>query len=782
MAPPANILNQTLRSVITDEMYTKFFESLQTAAARLEQVAKVDGLGRVRMVDHMRNEFELYILHSFSSDLHLEDPQGRHASMMTRQQALEWDAESPAEGTCFYHNALSKIPKGFSTVWEKVRCHQRPMEELKVIDGKDVALIQSYDDRMVLGKIITPVKSGLSLSFHIEDPSGAAFPVVIRFPTPIPHFSLSLPDTLAKLYPIGAILVIKSPRTGFLSGGRLGITVDTPYEIEELHPNDPFLEGVKWQDGLEGDAPKGWKKYKDAGNGEMRKGNPLVALRLHSLALSDPEVKSSRVKTFKLLLNRTEAYLALDLHGAAYRDANRARETIESNDIALTSDERDRLQLRLAKAALGHRLYNAALQACDQASPKSLLSEEIQTVKERVQMRLKEQKFGVYDWMALFRESLEAPLMEMDVADHMSPACQVAQVPGCGRGVIAARDIVPGELIMAIKEVASSCAKIDSPGVYVNCIDAGSLRHVPYDVYTWIYRLVFKLHDDPSLITHLTNLYSEVRPSPPGLPRPEDEDTRHACALRPTGFKLPDLSLDLQIMFVRTTKHIPQGDEILMSYIQENPSQSSRLLDLANWNIDCACTLCRADSSPDDDHKRRGQLMKVNRGLLNSTTVLFSEVTKREKEQHRRKAEDLEKLARDVEQTYARDRRQDTKGHLAEIYHIMGRDYFSSGQEPKAIEALIHSLKYTGVTLTTLEQERQLGRKVYDSHSMDEHIFFDILVLAMMEGARDPEEGSKWARSALWMHDVKYGGGLELFMVRYGDFVASSDIMFDWLG
>ncbi|ODN80354.1 hypothetical protein L202_02614 [Cryptococcus amylolentus CBS 6039] len=713
MAPPANILNQTLRSVITDEMYTKFFESLQTAAARLEQVAKVDGLGRVRMVDHMRNKFELYILHSFSSDLHLEDPQGRHASMMTRQQALEWDAESPAEGTCFYHNALSKIPKGFSTVWEKVRCHQGPMEELKVNDRKDVALIQSYDDRMVLGKIITPVKSGLSLSFHIEDPSGAAFPVVIRFPTPIPHFSLSLPDTLAKLYPIGAILVIKSPRTGFLSGGRLGITVDTPYEIEELHPNDPFLEGV--------------------------------ALRLHSLALSDPEVKSSRVKTFKLLLNRTEAYLALDLHGAAYRDANRARETIESNDIALTSDERDRLQLRLAKAALGHRLYNAALQACDQASPKSLLSEEIQTVKERVQMRLKEQKFGVYDWMALFRESLEAPLMEMDVADYMSPACQVAQVPGCGRGVIAARDIVPGELIMAIKAVASSCAKIDSPGVYVNCIDAGSLRHVPYDVYTWIYRLVFKLHDDPSLITHLTNLYSEI-------------------------------------MFVRTTKHIPQGDEILMSYIQENPSQSSRLLDLANWNIDCACTLCRADSSPDDDHKRRGQLMKVNRGLLNSTTVLFSEVKKGEKEQHRRKAEDLEKLARDVEQTYARDRRQDTKGHLAEIYHIMGRDYFSSGQEPKAIEALIHSLEYTGVTLTTLEQERQLGRKVYDSHSMDEHIFFDILVLAMMEGARDPEEGSKWARSALWMHDVKYGGGLELFMVRYGDFVASSDIMFDWLG
>ncbi|ODN86307.1 hypothetical protein L198_07325 [Cryptococcus wingfieldii CBS 7118] len=787
---PLNI-QHLLRHLIPDDSQTKFLEGLQMASVRLGRETRIDERVTALMEAHMNKVFNQFIMQGFLAQY---NPEGSNQSFrMNLQQAIEESNAAHREGNnFFYADPSSENTKIFSTVWEKVRCHQRSMGELKLVTGTDLKLYRTYEDCMILGKVITPVKSGLCLSFHIEDSCGAVFPVVIRFPTAVPHFSLSLPDTLAKLYPIGAILVIKSPRTGYI-GGQRGITVDMPYEIEELHPNDPFLEGVKWQDGLKGDAPKGWKKYKDAGNAEMRKNNPLVAIRLYSLALSDPEVKSSPSKTFTLLLNRSKAYSTLNLHGHAYRDAHRAQAVIKTSSTTLTLGEQDRLQLQLAKAALGLRLYQTALDACGEASSE----EEIRKTRERAQKRMEEQKSGVYDWMAIFRESLGGPLVDMDVGDYVSPAVKVSQVPGCGRGLIATQDITPGELIIVSKAIAPSRAKVDAPNVYVNCYDVGSQTHVPHETYMWVYRAQYKLHDEPVQLEDLASFSTDIHPSPPDdRTFDEEEDVRAECIFDSigdgdipylplnnfrqilksnsfSGWSLPPKGEGLKgvdpllmlkryqdqadllhgmpallnhsclpnttrcwygdMMVVRATKHISKGDELTTSYVAYEPSYSFRLSVLTNWNFTCACTLCQADSSPRDDPQRRDQIMDANMILLFTNPSLIGKPDRTQKQQQRRRAEDLEKLVRSVEATYSSERGQGTKGHLAKIYYSMGRSYFVSGQHPEAVKALNHFLEYAGVTLTTPAQERQTGRKVHESHYLEDEVIVGMLLLASME-------------------------------------------------
>jgi hypothetical protein len=71
-----------------------------------------------------------------------------------------------------------------------------------------------------------------------------------------------------------------------------------------------------------------------------------------------------------------------------------------------------------------------------------------------VEQRLKEQSQGVYDFKALFSAAVDAETegeaFRFNVADYIGPVRQ-AVVEGKGRGLVATRDISPGELVMAIK-------------------------------------------------------------------------------------------------------------------------------------------------------------------------------------------------------------------------------------------------------------------------------------------------------------------------------------------
>ncbi|ODN74874.1 hypothetical protein L202_07177 [Cryptococcus amylolentus CBS 6039] len=413
---PFTFLHTSIKATLPWHLHTPFEATLRGAASTiLQHYTKVtDEQCKVIMVQQMKKLYDQHILRVMFSTCPLRDV--NPFLLITRQQALEWDRTHPEEGLYFYDSAKTKI---LPAVWQGVKCIPARLEDLKIIEGRDMAMFHTHEGeylsfvrvdaqgslsagRMFIGKVITPVRSGIALSFYLEDPSGAVFPVIINYPTPIPHFALSLPNTLAKLYPLGALLAIKSPRVGFSGNGGFAIKVDLPHEIEEVHPEDPVVRGMKWQDGLEERCPESLLDCKDEGAEEMSNQNFCVALRLFSLALSDPMVKSSGIKTMIFLLERTQAYQALGLHGHAYRDALRAREVINRNNVTIPVDMHVHIQLQIAKAAMGLGLYRTAIKACDDAAPVSTMTGFVKMVRERAEKRLKEQESGGYDWVSIF--------------------------------------------------------------------------------------------------------------------------------------------------------------------------------------------------------------------------------------------------------------------------------------------------------------------------------------------------------------------------------------------
>ncbi|ODN74217.1 hypothetical protein L202_07663 [Cryptococcus amylolentus CBS 6039] len=63
---------------------------------------------------------------------------------------------------------------------------------------------------------------------------------------------------------------------------------------------------------------------------------------------------------------------------------------------------------------------------------------------------------------------------------------------------------------------------------------------------------------------------------------------------------------------------------------------------------------------------------------------------------------------------------------------------------------------------------------------MAEEVIWALLLLGVIEGRKDKSEGSKWARTASWIHDVRYGGGTAMSTKRYGDLFTGLPVELDW--
>jgi hypothetical protein len=79
---------------------------------------------------------------------------------------------------------------------------------------------------------------------------------------------------------------------------------------------------------------------------------------------------------------------------------------------------------------------------------------EFTTKAKKAFQLFNEQAEGLYDIDPLYTQGAEAEVhgiaAKLDVADYVGPV-RVALVPDKGRGLVATRDIAPGELVMAIK-------------------------------------------------------------------------------------------------------------------------------------------------------------------------------------------------------------------------------------------------------------------------------------------------------------------------------------------
>jgi tetratricopeptide (TPR) repeat protein len=278
----------------------------------------------------------------------------------------------------------------------------------------------------------------ICVSFTVEDLNGWSQIVsVYNFPG---TFQAS-GEELDTIFPLNSVLAIREPTAKMaLAGNHSHIRIDSPSDIIFLEPNDPILEGASWATGSKAPhmataSEKGWKAV---GDDHFKRKQFFGAAVAYSKALKkDP---SSVV----IRLNRCITHIRLTNFAFAAHDA----QIILSNE-ALDRADRIKALYRAALALYGSRKYKEAgnyYQACLAIEPGL---KEASTGLDECRARIREEEHGIYDWKKLFNQG-EAPCARPDVADYTGPV-KVSSVPhrGGGRGVVAIKDIKPGELLVS---------------------------------------------------------------------------------------------------------------------------------------------------------------------------------------------------------------------------------------------------------------------------------------------------------------------------------------------
>ena len=143
-----------------------------------------------------------------------------------------------------------------------------------------------------------------------------------------------------------------------------------------------------------------------------------------------------------LLLNRAEAYLRLGFFSGALCDV---LAVLSSESAELTPAHRGKALLRAARAEYGRRNYARAMDFFRQHKDTGGRNSEDAIWIRKCDDRLKESATGVYNWARLFQESQRES--KLDVGEYTGPV-EVQEIPGRGRGLVATRDIAPGELLV----------------------------------------------------------------------------------------------------------------------------------------------------------------------------------------------------------------------------------------------------------------------------------------------------------------------------------------------
>lgn len=331
---------------------------------------------------------------------------------------------------------------------------------------------------------------------HVEDPDGLSLPVIIKFPTSTPCYSLSIKTILEELYSVGTILAIKEPAVRYGKRGGYVICVDIPTNIVEIHPKDKLASrfakippAVPVQD-LE------WESVKDLGNKALKNKNPIIAAKYYTSALADPAVKGSPSRQLLLYLNRAQALLDQKLYGTAYRDCLKAEKLVAEPKAKASQPQCAKLYWRMANSAYGLRLWQSAEQLADKCSHYPESSYQLPELRRKLERRRKEWEKGEYDWTSLFHEVHLSNASHLDVADYQGPIhCRI--IPGRNtRGLVLSDAVKAGDLLLVSKAIITTHAT-DVGNAILPCVDNSNEDYIPPSTYTAINRAVHRYIDDP---------------------------------------------------------------------------------------------------------------------------------------------------------------------------------------------------------------------------------------------------------------------------------------------
>ena len=220
--------------------------------------------------------------------------------------------------------------------------------------------------------------------------------------------------------------------------------------------------------------------------------------------LTDGLLQHSNVSEASHMHRRRAAVnLTLERYSSALFDAQKAL------DVGPVSEE----ALETKARALYHlRRWSLALAAYQELRNYAAASRAASSGIDACQARLREAESGTYDMPALFHASLAGPeggvASMVDVADHVGPV-KIGPSPttGGGRGLVTTRDVLPGEILLAVRAVAAASASDlpKTPRSVVYNLDRGIVD--TSSPLAYVQNVLWRLMDQPELGSKVYDLY-----------------------------------------------------------------------------------------------------------------------------------------------------------------------------------------------------------------------------------------------------------------------------------
>jgi tetratricopeptide (TPR) repeat protein len=227
-----------------------------------------------------------------------------------------------------------------------------------------------------------------------------------------------------------------------VDNGHPHIRVDSPTDLVFLNDQSNLLQDITWAFPSPSltQVPSTAAECKSDGNAKFTAQRWLSAAVAYTKGLT---LQPSKELAITLRLNRSETYLKLGYLSAALTDAQwvLSDETLPRDSITF-----GKALLKAGKANYFDERFEEALDYFLKLEniPDGVAHAKLWTEKSK--LRLVEKNEGKYDWLQLFKDS-QVATSRLDVADYVGPI-EATKLTSRGRGIIASRDIMPGELLV----------------------------------------------------------------------------------------------------------------------------------------------------------------------------------------------------------------------------------------------------------------------------------------------------------------------------------------------
>lgn len=467
---------------------------------------------------------------------------------------------------------------------------------------------------------------------------------------------------------------IKEPYFTLNEQGEPTIRIHHPSDLVRVRKSAPIGKGS---------IVEAAERCKTRGNNALKKKEYVEAADHYAdglkLAEGDAEAQESIARD--LYRNRAHVNIILGRLDEAKADGKAA---ITGKDDEKLRSLDSKANFRAGTAAYNLGDFLEAKQLFQQALDLSPEDKEAKVYLRNITTRLKEQETGDFDFGKI-RSRLAPAKPRVDAGTYLGPTIIKESNLG-GRGLFAANDIEPGDLILCEKAfaVAWSHEKDAWTAMTYDTRD-DKIRAFPAGLSKV---LVQKLLNNPSQVGKLTKLYADHKgvnqaTIPSGEENPiVDSFTVHDIICRnafgpgaitiggnqgtedartaSTGIWIhaayinhscvPNAKKDFlgDLMIIRALKPIPAGSEITHAY-DENPDVDSRAAALqTTWGFECQCPLCAAE-------KQDAEEVRAKRRELYAQSVEFVQ------KEHAGSAKRLlvasaERLAKAIDGTYEKER------------------------------------------------------------------------------------------------------------------------------